>query len=125
MEGRDFGQSVHWDDFYHSKEKQQGNSGREMMGGAETLGRRTGGSDSGEIQGTGCPGTWALHDVEINHGGFDTGVFQERLDGADVDAGLEEMRRPASLRYVGPVPLLLGQASAKSGVLRMLAPSGS
>jgi hypothetical protein len=57
--------------------------------------------DSVEIERAGCASAGAFHDVEINHGGFDAGVPQERLDAADVGAGFEEMGRPASLRFAG------------------------
>ena len=42
-----------------------------------------------EIERAGCTCAGAFHDVEINHGGFDAGVPQERLDAADVGAGFE------------------------------------
>ena len=34
-----------------------------------------------EIERAGCTGTWALHDVEVDHGGGDDGVSEEVLDG--------------------------------------------
>jgi len=37
-----------------------------------------------EIQGALGTGSGALHNVEINHGGFDRGVAHQVLDGADV-----------------------------------------
>ena len=45
------------------------------------------------IKRAGCACARAFHDMEINHGGFDAGMSQKRLDGADVGAGLEKMRR--------------------------------
>lgn len=44
---------------------------------------------SGQIQGAGSASTRAFHDMEINHGGFDAGVPQEGLDGANIGAGFE------------------------------------
>lgn len=45
--------------------------------------------DSVEIERAWCAGSRTLHDVEINHRGFDACMSQEGLDGADVGAGLE------------------------------------
>ena len=42
-----------------------------------------------EIQRTGCAGSGTFHDVKVDHGGFDTGMSQKRLDRADVGAGLK------------------------------------
>ena len=40
-----------------------------------------------EPAGRGRAGTF--HDLEVNDGGFDAGVAEERLDAADVGAGFE------------------------------------
>ena len=50
---------------------------------------KQGRAGSVEIKRAGRACARAFHDMEINHGGFDAGVAQERLDGADVDAGLQ------------------------------------
>ena len=46
-------------------------------------------ADSVEIEWAGCACAGTFHDVEINHGGLDAGVSQERLDGANIGAGFE------------------------------------
>ena len=48
-------------------------------------------ADSVEIKWAGGTCARAFHDVEINHGGFNAGMSQEGLNGADVGAGLKEM----------------------------------
>ena len=48
---------------------------------------------SGEIKGTRSTGSGLFHDVKVDHGGFDTGMPHETLDGADIGAGFEQMRR--------------------------------
>ncbi len=42
-----------------------------------------------EIKWAGCACAGASDDVEINHGGYDAGVPEEGLNGADVGAGFE------------------------------------
>ena len=42
-----------------------------------------------EIERAGCASSGTLHDVEVNHRGFDAHVAQKGLDGADVGAGLQ------------------------------------
>lgn len=46
-------------------------------------------ADSVEIKWAGGTCAWAFHDVEINHSGFNAGMSQEGLDGADIGAGLK------------------------------------
>ena len=48
---------------------------------------------SGEIKGTRSTGSGLFHDVKVDHGGFDTGMPHETLDGADIGAGFEQMCR--------------------------------
>ena len=59
----------------------------------EMCGKRSGDSnvDSLEIEGTGCTGAGSIKDMEVDHGRFDGGVAEERLEGSDIGAALEEV----------------------------------
>jgi hypothetical protein len=63
------------------------------------------GADSVEIERTWRTCARALHDMEIDHGGFDVGVSQKRLDGADIGARLKEMRGKRMAHGVAGGPL--------------------
>ena len=45
------------------------------------------------VQGAGSTRARTFHDVEVNHGGGDVGMTEETLNGADVSAGLKQVRR--------------------------------
>ena len=50
------------------------------------------GDGSVEIKGARSTGSGLFHDMEVDHGRFDIRVAHQGLDGADVGAGLKEVR---------------------------------
>src|SRR5262245_24127977 len=83
-------------------ERRAGEPGGQGVGGGDG-GMNLVGADVEEVERAGHTG-WALAgDVGVHHGGLETFVAQEQLDGADVDAAFEQVSGEAVTKRVTAV----------------------